>query len=213
MSLAGKVARRGKHDMHGNAPSRRTGRAIGYMMPSSFIRSARASNRASSRANGQAEQPVQAPRMMSRRPSPSSAVAESPFHSPALRRRAARACAALLCLPAAALFLVPGSASTHAIVVSAQPAANSVVTPGEIAIRLAFNGRVDSRRSGLSLQRPDGSEVPVALTLDNPPGVLAARARVDTIGRWQLRWQVLSLDGHITRGEVDFSVRDAAAVR
>jgi methionine-rich copper-binding protein CopC len=28
-------------------------------------------------------------------------------------------------------------------------------------------------------------------------------------GRWKLNWQVLSLDGHLTRGEVSFSVRDS----
>jgi methionine-rich copper-binding protein CopC len=43
--------------------------------------------------------------------------------------------------------------------------------------------------------------------------VLSGRAHVAAEGRWKLRWQVLSLDGHITRGEVSFSVRDAAPAR
>jgi methionine-rich copper-binding protein CopC len=120
---------------------------------------------------------------------------------------------ALLCLPATALSLAPDSALAHAIIVTAQPAMNSVVAPGEIAIRLDFNSRVDSQRSGLVLQRPDGSEAAVALAPDSPPGVLAAGAQVNQSGRWRLHWQVLSLDGHITRGEVDFSVRDAAGAR
>jgi methionine-rich copper-binding protein CopC len=119
----------------------------------------------------------------------------------------------LLCLPATAFSLVPDSALAHAIIVTAQPAMNSVVAPGEIAIRLDFNSRVDSQRSGLVLQRPDGSEATVALAPDSPPGVLAASAQVNQSGRWRLHWQVLSLDGHITRGEVDFSVRDAAGAR
>jgi copper resistance protein C len=101
----------------------------------------------------------------------------------------------------------------HAIVVAAQPAMNSVVAPGEITIRLDFNSRVDSKRSGLMLQGPDRTEAVVALTPGSPPGVLAGRAEVKENGRWKLRWQVLSLDGHITRGEVDFSVRDAALAR
>ena len=119
----------------------------------------------------------------------------------------------MLCLPAVALSLLPDSARAHAIVVTAQPAMNSVVAPGEIAIRLDFNSRVDSQRSGLVLQRPDGTEAAVALARDSPPGVLAASAQVKQSGRWRLHWQVLSLDGHITRGEVDFSVRDAAGAR
>jgi methionine-rich copper-binding protein CopC len=119
----------------------------------------------------------------------------------------------LLCLPATAFSLAPESAQAHAIIVTAQPAMNSIVTPGEIAIRLDFNSRVDRERSGLVLQRPDGSEAAVVLAPESPPGVLAGSAQVNQSGRWRLHWQVLSLDGHITRGEVDFSVRDAAGAR
>ncbi len=90
---------------------------------------------------------------------------------------------------------------------------NAIVAPGEITIRLDFNSRVDSKRSGLVLQRPDGTEAAVELTPGSPPGVLAGRAQVQQSGRWKLHWQVLSLDGHITRGEVDFSVPDAAGAR
>lgn len=129
------------------------------------------------------------------------------------RRSAARALAALFGTPAAALALAPGIATAHAIVVAAQPAMNVTVPGGELAIRLDFNSRIDRKRSGLRLQRPDGSEAAIALTPDAPPGVLAGRARVAANGRWKLSWQVLSLDGHITRGEIRFSVRDATSAR
>jgi methionine-rich copper-binding protein CopC len=121
--------------------------------------------------------------------------------------------AILLSVPAATVALTPGIARAHAIVVAAQPAMNSVVLPGELEIRLDFNSRIDQKRSRLSLQRPDGTEVAVALAAGGLPGVLAGRAQVVGEGRWKLRWQVLSLDGHITRGEVSFSVRDAARAR
>lgn len=111
------------------------------------------------------------------------------------------------------LALLPAVAPAHAIVVAAQPASDAVVAPGEIAIRLEFNSRIDHPRSRVSLQRPDGSAAAVVLTPGSPPGVLAGRAQVSANGRWKLRWQVLSLDGHITRGEVDFSVGDPARVR
>jgi len=90
---------------------------------------------------------------------------------------------------------------------------NAIVMPGELEIRLDFNSRIDQKRSRLSLQRPDGNEVAVALEPGVPSAVLAGRAQVAGEGRWTLRWQVLSLDGHITRGEVSFSVRDAAGAR
>ncbi|HEY2968246.1 MAG TPA: copper resistance CopC family protein [Casimicrobiaceae bacterium] len=128
-------------------------------------------------------------------------------------RRAARALGVLLGVAAAAVALSPDIARAHAIVMAAQPAMNSTVLPGELEIRLDFNSRIDQKRSRLSLQRPDGTEVAVALTAGGPPGVLAGHAQVAESGRWKLRWQVLSLDGHITRGEVDFSVRDAASAR
>ena len=135
------------------------------------------------------------------------------FRFPSKAWRAARAFAGLLAVPAAAVALLPAVSRAHAIVVAAQPAMNAIVMPGELEIRLDFNSRIDQKRSRLSLQRPDGTEVAVALEPDVPSAVLAGRAQVAGEGRWTLRWQVLSLDGHITRGEVSFSVRDAARAR
>lgn len=120
---------------------------------------------------------------------------------------------ALWCALLAGLVPVPGIAAAHAIVVAAQPAMNATVAPGEIAIRLEFNSRLDRKRSGLSLQRPDGTVAAVELSPDTAPGVLAGRALVTANGPCRLHWQVLSLDGHITRGEVRFAVRDAAGAR
>jgi copper resistance protein C len=121
--------------------------------------------------------------------------------------------AILLGASAAVIALSPGTARAHAIVVVAQPAMNSTVARGELEIRLDFNSQVDRKRSRLSLQRPDGSEMVIALAPDVPPGVLAGRAQATISGRWKLRWQVLSLDGHITRGEVRFSVRELDPAR
>ncbi len=121
--------------------------------------------------------------------------------------------AILLGASAAVIALSPGTARAHAIVVVAQPAMNSTVARGELEIRLDFNSQVDRKRSRLSLQRPDGSEMVIALAPDVPPGVLAGRAQATISGRWKLRWQVLSLDGHITRGEVRFSVRELDQAR
>ena len=140
----------------------------------------------------------------------SNALAAPAFRGP---NKTKLAFAILLSVSAAAIALSPGIARAHAIVVVAQPAMNSTVARGELEIRLDFNSQIDRKRSRLSLQRPDGSEMIIALASDGPPGVLAGRAQATVSGRWKLRWQVLSLDGHITRGEVRFSVRELDQAR
>lgn len=128
-------------------------------------------------------------------------------------RQAVLSFAILLSVSAAVIAVSPGIAGAHAIVVAAQPAMNSTVAQGELEIRLDFNSQIDRKRSRLSLHRPDGSELVIALALDGPAGVLVGRAQATQSGRWKLRWQVLSLDGHITRGEVRFSVRELDRAR
>ena len=144
-------------------------------------------------------------------PDPSASIMPK-FHylTKSCQGRAAPVFAVLLAAPLAAVALTPGIARAHAIVVAAQPAVNSTVAPGELEIKLEFNSRVDTKRSRLILQRPDGTEMAVVLAPDGLSGVLAGHALVTEEGRWTLRWQALSLDGHITRGEVSFSVRRVA---
>ena len=116
----------------------------------------------------------------------------------------------MLGLAATAVALAPSHASAHAIVIAARPAINSTVEAGQVEIRLEFNSRVDTKRSRLTLQRPDGTTLDIELAPASSPGVLAGIARVAEDGRWTLHWQTLSLDGHITRGEFNFSVRGVA---
>ena len=115
-----------------------------------------------------------------------------------------------LALVAIAAF-APAAASAHAIVVRARPAMNATVPQGDLDIKLDFNSRIDARRSRLSLIGPDGSPAPVASVGDAGPNALAGRASATMAGQWKLRWQVLSLDGHVTRGEVSFSVGNKPA--
>ena len=134
----------------------------------------------------------------------------SVFAAPEFRatKQTVLALAILLGVSAAVIALPPGIARAHAIIVAAQPAMNSTVARGELEIRLDFNSQIDRKRSRLSLQRPDGSEIIIALAPDGPAGVLAGQAQATLSGSWKLRWQVLSLDGHITRGEVRFFVHE-----
>jgi methionine-rich copper-binding protein CopC len=113
-----------------------------------------------------------------------------------------RSKAAWLVLGLAAL--LPGTAWAHAILLDSTPAEGAAVPAGAALLRLHFNSRLDAARSRLSLAH-DGGDAGV-LTLDGPgaPDVLAARANLEA-GAYVLRWQVLSVDGHITRGLVHFT--------
>src|SRR5216110_2454970 len=92
----------------------------------------------------------------------------SVFAAPEFRatKQTVLALAILLGVSAAVIALPPGIARAHAIIVAAQPAMNSTVARGELEIRLDFNSQIDRKRSRLSLQRPDGSEIIIALAPD-----------------------------------------------
>jgi methionine-rich copper-binding protein CopC len=110
---------------------------------------------------------------------------------------------------AAVIAVSPSAAFAHAVVVSSQPPANGVVRSGVLRVRLQFSSRVDRERSRLTLIDPHGKETTIAIAASDAPGAVSAQARVDAPGRWILRWQVLSIDGHVTRGDVPFSVDGA----
>lgn len=101
---------------------------------------------------------------------------------------------------------MPAAANAHAVVVSSTPAANALVAPGVLSFRLQLSSRIDPARSRVTLVAPDGAETVVPFDA-SAPGVVSGRARVATAGPWKLHWQVLSLDGHLTRGDVPFRVR------
>jgi copper resistance protein C len=109
-------------------------------------------------------------------------------------------------LLAAALGLGSGVARAHAIVVSSQPAAGAVVHDTSAAVAVRFNSRIDPLRSRLMLVRPDGTSTTLELADAPSPDTLAASVGALTPGAYRLRWQVLATDGHITRGDIPFTV-------
>ena len=111
-------------------------------------------------------------------------------------------------LPLSLLFAAPQGASAHAIIVSSQPASGATVAKDDaVAIRLRFNSRIDHARSRLKLLAPDGAEQALTPTAGAPADELDAEAKALAPGAWRLHWQVLSVDGHITRGDIPFTVR------
>lgn len=110
-------------------------------------------------------------------------------------------------LPAALLLLLlHHAASAHAIILSSEPPAGGVVKGPDVSVNLHFNSRVDRQRSKLLVISTDGKETLVPLGDDSTDDTLTGQAQGIAPGDYRLRWQVLSVDGHITRGDIVFSV-------
>ncbi|MEI6984758.1 MAG: copper resistance CopC family protein [Rhodospirillaceae bacterium] len=109
-----------------------------------------------------------------------------------------------LCLTVTGL---AGRAEAHAVIVSAAPAAGTVVIGPDVDIALHFNSRLDHKRSRLNLTGANG--VPVPLLIIAPaidPTTITSRGNGLGPGTYSLHWQVLAVDGHMTRGVIPFTV-------
>jgi methionine-rich copper-binding protein CopC len=116
----------------------------------------------------------------------------------AIRRRV------LLAVPALVV-LSRRPALAHAILVSSSPAQDARVRVGRVAIALTYNSRIDRARSRLTLFDAADRATVLAIQGEDSPAVLRAEATLTAPGAWRLRWQVLAVDGHITRGDVGFT--------
>ena len=94
----------------------------------------------------------------------------------------------------------------HAIVVESSPQANGVVKGPVIEVKLRFNVRVDGPRSRLSLVDPNGNSRALDALQQPSPDSLAATLSGLLPGKYHLHWQVLAGDGHITWGDIPFTV-------
>ena len=103
--------------------------------------------------------------------------------------------------------LAPRAAWGHAILVNSQPAANSTVSGPEVAVLLKYSSRVDLEHSTLTLLDPNGKVEKVAINSEPSPGSLSAKLTGLVKGAYVLRWQILAMDGHITRGTIPFQVK------
>lgn len=108
-------------------------------------------------------------------------------------------------LVAAACTFASLSASAHAILVDSTPKPNGTLTAGHVALVFKYNSKIDQHRSRLTLVKSDQSETVLAIAADSKSNELDTSADLAP-GTYTLRWQALALDGHITRGDVPFTV-------
>jgi copper resistance protein C len=113
-------------------------------------------------------------------------------------------------LPIFIVFLVLTGISqmawAHAILMESSPKIHATVTGPDIPIQLRFNVRVDGTRSRLRLLSSDGSLRSLPLEKQPTPDILRSQATGLKPGPYKLQWQVLASDGHISSGEVAFTV-------
>jgi copper resistance protein C len=94
----------------------------------------------------------------------------------------------------------------HAIIMSSVPAPNAKVKGPDVDITLRYNVCIDGGRSRLQLTKPDGSVVPLTIAKQDAQQVLQSKATGLTPGAYRLLWHVLASDGHMSKGEVPFTV-------
>jgi methionine-rich copper-binding protein CopC len=82
----------------------------------------------------------------------------------------------------------------------------SVIGP-DIAVCLQFDPRIDQTRSRLSVVLPDQSLRPLAIEPPRSPATMNSRITGLVRGAYKLRRQLLAVDGHVTRGEISFEVK------
>jgi copper resistance protein C len=104
------------------------------------------------------------------------------------------------------LFAFSPLALAHAHLITSTPGDHGTVHGPSVAVDLKFNSRVDGTRSRLMLVLPGGATQTLTLLTQPAPEELAAHADLKP-GAYTLRWQAIAADGHISRGEIPFTVQ------
>ena len=72
---------------------------------------------------------------------------------------------------------------------------------------MRFNVRIDGTRSRVLLVAPDGKTSTLKLASQSKPDILQTRASDLKPGAYKLQWKVLASDGHMSNGEIPFTVK------
>ena len=108
------------------------------------------------------------------------------------------------------LLLAAGATQTcwaHAILMDSTPKINSTVRGPDLDITLRYNVRVDGSRSRVMLVAEDGTSTQLTLAKQAKPDILQMHASGLKAGAYKLQWNVLASDGHMSKGDVPFTVK------
>ena len=117
-----------------------------------------------------------------------------------------RALRAVALLGAAGIVWLAGQRGAwgHALLLDSLPRADAAAPASLSRVVLRFNSSVEKSLSRLVVAGPDGRRFALRVALDGAPDQLIAPIPTLAPGRYVLEWQVLSADGHLTRGSFPF---------
>ncbi|MCC6707300.1 MAG: copper resistance protein CopC [Gammaproteobacteria bacterium] len=96
--------------------------------------------------------------------------------------------------------------AAHALVIESQPPARGQVAAGPVTVDLKFNSRLDRKRARLRVIDAQGAASDLTIQDDGSVEHLRATTGTLSAGDYRIEWYVLSPDGHVTRGNVPFTV-------
>ena len=108
----------------------------------------------------------------------------------------------------ALLFVAAAPATAHSFLIDANPSAKDHIAAAPKTIKLKFGAGVEPAYSTITIETPDGKvlaqgavgkpDSPRELTLDAPADLPPAR--------YIVRYSVLSSDGHVVKGNYEFTI-------
>lgn len=103
------------------------------------------------------------------------------------------------------LVLFPAVASGHAYLERSNPLQDSVLEQSPTEIRLTFTEEIDPRLSRIVLEDEQGNAIDGKLTAESDSTLVYEIPFLEN-GVYKVKWQVLSVDTHVTEGSFRFAV-------
>ncbi len=106
-------------------------------------------------------------------------------------------------------FLAPPEALAHAKLIRSQPIPFEVLTTPPIEVSLWFNERLEDEFNSIEVTDETGRHVENGMPQVNPQDRTNLVVRLGKVfsGSYEVRWRILSLDGHPARGRFVFTVK------
>jgi methionine-rich copper-binding protein CopC len=106
------------------------------------------------------------------------------------------------------LALVSLGVHAHAFPHHSNPAADASLTTPPDKIEMWFNSPLEPMFSHVTVKDPDGKVVSKNDHIDKSnPKLLTAELQASAKGKYQVHWNVVSVDGHSTQGDYSFTVK------